>query len=132
VALPPGFSVVSNAVMPPDQAPLNQATMVRLMEAARTEAKQSWQEGGIPVSAVLACMDGTIVAQGHNCRAQLPRPMCAGTAVMLGLRRVVIGAQQGSRGAEDFLRQARFAVILRSRRRLSTGSRLEGCACVLL
>jgi cytosine deaminase len=115
--------------------------MVQLMDAARKEAEVSWQEGGIPVGAVLACEDGTIVARGHNCRVQhddptshgetecirragrrrdwnrltlvstlSPCPMCAGTAVLLGLRRVVIGERSSYRGAEDWLQQAGIAV----------------------
>jgi creatinine deaminase len=96
--------------------------MQRLVDAARAEAEQGWSEGGIPIGAVLAQEDGTIVARGHNQRVQngdptshgetqcirnagrrrdwreltlvttlSPCPMCAGTAVLLGFRRVVIG-----------------------------------------
>lgn len=39
-----------------------------------------------------------------------PCPMCAGTAVLLGLRRVVIGERRSYRGAEDWLHQAGIAV----------------------
>jgi cytosine deaminase len=120
---------------------MDSATMTRLMDAARAEAERSWQEGGIPVGAVLASEDGTIVARGHNCRVQhndptshgetecirragrrrdwhqltlvttlSPCPMCAGTAVLLGLRRVLIGERRSYVGAEDWLRQAGIAV----------------------
>jgi creatinine deaminase len=112
-----------------------------LMEAARSEAEQSWQEGGIPVGAVLATEDGTIVARGHNRRIQSgdptshgetqcirnagrrrdwrqltlvttlsPCPMCSGTAVLLGFRRVLIGERRSYRGAEQWLEQAGIGV----------------------
>lgn len=112
-----------------------------LMEAARSEAEQSWREGGIPVGAVLATEDGTIVARGHNQRIQSgdptshgetqcirnagrrrdwgqltlvttlsPCPMCSGTAVLLGFRRVLIGERRSYRGAEQWLEQAGIAV----------------------
>ena len=111
------------------------------MAAARAEAEQSWEEGGIPVGAVLARDDGTIVARGHNCRVQSgdptshgetqcirnagrrrdwreltlvttlsPCPMCAGTAVLLGFQRVLIGERRSYRGAEAWLEQAGIAV----------------------
>lgn len=39
---------------------MDQATMQFLLDAARQEAEQSWQEGGIPIGAVLAQEDSTI------------------------------------------------------------------------
>ncbi|MBM5819577.1 MAG: nucleoside deaminase [Cyanobacteria bacterium K_DeepCast_150m_m2_101] len=115
--------------------------MQQLMDAARQEAEQSWQEGGIPIGAVLAQEDGTIVARGHNQRVQngdptshgetqcirnagrrrdwreltlvttlSPCPMCAGTAVLLGFRRVVIGERKSFQGAERWLREAGIEV----------------------
>jgi cytosine deaminase len=112
-----------------------------LMQAAREEAERSWAEGGVPVGAVLAAADGTIVARGHNQRVQSgdptshgetqcirnagrrrdwrdltlvttlsPCPMCAGTAVLLGFRRVLIGERDSYRGAEDWLLQAGIPV----------------------
>jgi cytosine deaminase len=111
--------------------------MQQLMDAARQEAEQSWHEGGIPIGAVLAQEDGTIVARGHNQRVQngdptshgetqcirnagrrrdwreltlvttlSPCPMCAGTAVLLGLKRVVIGERKSFQGAEAWLNEA--------------------------
>jgi creatinine deaminase len=116
---------------------MDQATMQQLMDAARQEAEQSWQDGGIPIGAVLAQEDGTIVARGHNQRVQngdptshgetqcirnagrrrdwreltlvttlSPCPMCAGTAVLLGFRRVVIGERKSFQGAEQWLHKA--------------------------
>ena len=112
-----------------------------LMAAARAEAERSWGEGGIPVGAVLASEDGTVVARGHNQRVQSgdptshgetqcirnagrrrdwreltlvttlsPCPMCAGTAVLLGFRRVLIGERRSYQGAEAWLENAGIAV----------------------
>ena len=52
--------------------------MQMLMRAAREEAEQSWQEEGIPIGAVLAQEDGTIVARGHNQRVQKDDPTSHG------------------------------------------------------
>jgi len=120
---------------------MDQATMQRLMDAARAEAEQGWEEGGIPIGAVLAQEDGTIVARGHNQRVQngdptshgetqcirnagrrrdwkdltlvttlSPCPMCAGTAVLLGFRRVLIGERRSFQGAERWLKEAGITV----------------------
>ncbi|MFM2173857.1 MAG: hypothetical protein RLZZ54_1784 [Cyanobacteriota bacterium] len=120
---------------------MDQATIQALMQAARQEAEQSWIEGGIPIGAVLASEDGTIVARGHNQRVQngdptshgetqcirnagrrrdwhqltlvttlSPCPMCAGTAVLLGFRRVLIGERRSFQGAEQWLLDAGIAV----------------------
>lgn len=122
-------------------AAVDQATMQRLMDAARAEAEQGWAEGGIPIGAVLAKEDGTVVARAHNLRVQngdptshgetqcirqagrrrdwrdltlvttlSPCPMCAGTAVLLGFRRVIIGERQSFQGAEAWLKEAGIAV----------------------
>jgi cytosine/creatinine deaminase len=116
-------------------------TKSALMQAARAEAERSWREGGVPVGAVLAREDGTIVARGHNQRVQSgdptshgetqcirnagrrrdwreltlvttlsPCPMCAGTAVLLGFRRVLIGERSSYRGAEAWLSEAGIGV----------------------
>ena len=111
------------------------------MRAASAEAEASWREGGIPVGAVLATEDGTVLARGHNQRVQRgdptshaetqcirnagrrrdwqqltlvttlsPCPMCAGTAVLLGFRRVLIGERRTYQGAESWLREAGITV----------------------
>jgi creatinine deaminase len=49
-----------------------------LMAAARAEAERSCRQGGIPVGAVLAAEDGTIVACGHNQRVQSGDPTIHG------------------------------------------------------
>jgi cytosine deaminase len=120
---------------------MDRTTMERLMAEARSEAERSWSEGGIPVGAVLATEDGTVVARGHNQRVQSgdptshgetqcirnagrrrdwreltlvttlsPCPMCAGTAVLLGFRRVLIGERHSFQGAEGWLQEAGIAV----------------------
>lgn len=112
-----------------------------LMDLAKAEAELSWQQGGIPIGAVLAQEDGTVVARGHNQRVQngdptshgetqcirnagrrrdwreltlvttlSPCPMCAGTAVLLGFRRVLIGERRSFQGAEQWLSDAGIAV----------------------
>jgi cytosine deaminase len=120
---------------------MNQQIKQALMQVAREEAEQSWSEGGIPIGAVLAREDGTVVARGHNQRVQngdptshgetqcirnagrrrdwgeltlvttlSPCPMCAGTAVLLGFRRVLIGERHSFQGAERWLLDAGIAV----------------------
>lgn len=44
------------------------------MEAAIEQAEKSWEEGGIPIGSVLVSPSGTIVARGHNERAQTGDP----------------------------------------------------------
>ncbi|MFM7312204.1 MAG: deaminase [Cyanobium sp.] len=120
---------------------MDQRIQQALMAEARAEAERSWREGGIPVGAVLAREDGTVVARGHNQRVQSgdptshgetqcirnagrrrdwseltlvttlsPCPMCAGTAVLLGFRRVLIGERRSYRGAEHWLQEAGISV----------------------
>jgi cytosine deaminase len=120
---------------------MERQTMELLMAEARAEAELSWGEGGIPVGAVLAREDGTVVARGHNQRVQSgdptshgetqcirnagrrrdwrdltlvttlsPCPMCAGTAVLLGFRRVLIGERRSYQGAEAWLQEAGIGV----------------------
>ena len=122
------------------------------MSEARAEAERSWNEGGIPVGAVLATEDGTVLARGHNQRVQSgdptshgetqcirnagrrrdwrqltlvttlsPCPMCAGTAVLLGFRRVLIGERRSFQGAEAWLQDAGISVDC-----------LDDAACVAL
>ena len=66
-------------------------TRSALMQAARAEAELSWREGGVPVGAVLAREDGTIVARGHN-------------------QRVLIGERRSYQGAEAWLGEAGIGV----------------------
>jgi cytosine deaminase len=113
----------------------------QVLDAARAEAEIGWEEGGIPIGAVIAREDGTIVARGHNRRVQegdptshgetqcirnagrrrdwrdltlvttlSPCPMCAGTAVLLGFRRVLTGERRSFQGAEAWLLEAGIEV----------------------
>jgi cytosine deaminase len=94
------------------------------MRAALAQARKSYEEGGIPVGAVMV-KDGRVIAEGHNRRVQLKNPilhgemdclqnhgrranyhgvtlyttlnpcmMCAGTIVQFGIERVVIGQEK--------------------------------------
>lgn len=112
-----------------------------LMAQARAEAQLGWQEGGIPIGAVIATESGEVIARGHNLRVQngdptshgetqcirhagrrrdwgeltlvttlSPCPMCAGTAVLLGFKRVLIGERRSFQGAECWLLEADIEV----------------------
>jgi len=43
---------------------------IEYLEAAIEQARKSWDEGGIPIGAVLVDEQGVIVARGHNERVQ--------------------------------------------------------------
>eukprot|EP00051_Salpingoeca_urceolata_P021342 m.333432 g.333432 ORF g.333432 m.333432 type:complete len:150 (-) comp19780_c0_seq19:3144-3593(-) len=121
---------------------MDRAVMERLMGAARAEAEKGWAEGGVPVGAVIASEDGTVVASAHNMRHQNQDPtshgetqcirdagrrrdwgeltlvttlspcaMCAGTAVLLGFRRVIIGERESFQGKEAWLTDAGIDVV---------------------
>lgn len=55
-------------------SPARGMRMDRGMKAAFEEAKKSYDEGGIPIGAVLV-IDGTIVGRGHNRRVQKNSPI---------------------------------------------------------
>lgn len=105
------------------------------MEAAYRQAKKSYDEGGLPIGAVLV-EDGEIVAAGHNRRVQdgdptahgemsclraagrrsrydrttlyttlSPCMMCSGTVLQFGIPRVVVGEAVNFSGSPEFLRQ---------------------------
>ena len=115
-----------------------------ILEAAIQQARKSWDEGGIPIGAVLARPDGEIVARGHNERVQSgdpiahaetvcfrnagrrrdwgslilastlsPCPMCTGTAVLYGIRKVIIGENRTFMGAEHWLREHEVETVVR-------------------
>ena len=46
----------------------------RLVDAAFEQAQKSYDEGGLPIGAVLADATGRIVARGHNLRVQTGEP----------------------------------------------------------
>ena len=105
----------------------------RFMTAAIIEAKAGYDEGGIPIGAVLA-RDGRIIGRGHNRRIQendpiihaeidclrnagrigsyrdttlystlMPCYLCAGAVVQFGIPRVVAGEARNFTGAKDFM-----------------------------
>ena len=49
-----------------------------LMDAALVQAQKSYDEGGLPIGAVLADAQGNIVARGHNKRVQNNDPTSHG------------------------------------------------------
>ncbi|WP_124038932.1 nucleoside deaminase [Neoactinobaculum massilliense] len=49
----------------------------RFLNAAIEQAQQSWDEGGIPIGAVLVSY-GKILGAGHNCRVQTGSPILHG------------------------------------------------------
>ncbi len=53
---------------------MNQNAFGEWMEAALSEAEQSWEQGGIPIGSVLVDEGGQIVARGHNQRVQSGDP----------------------------------------------------------
>jgi len=104
------------------------------LEEAYAEAKAGFDEGGLPIGAVLV-RAGSVFARGRNRRIQHGDPiahgemdclrnagrqrslrdavlyttlspcmMCAGTIVQFGIPRVVIGENRSFGGNEDFLR----------------------------
>ena len=112
------------------------------MHLAYEQARKSYDEGGLPIVAVMV-EDGVVVAAGHNRRVQdgdpvahgemdcirkagrrprydrvtlyttlSPCMMCAGTIVQFGIRRVVVGEERNFSGNADFLRSRGVEVLL--------------------
>ena len=106
------------------------------MRLAYAQAKKSFDEGGVPVGAVLVEGD-RVLAAGHNKRVQggdpiahgemdclrtagrrrnykgctlyttlSPCMMCAGTVLQFGIKRVVVGEALNFAGNVDLLRQS--------------------------
>ena len=113
---------------------INHEILRQWLKAARDEAEQSWEEGGIPIGSVLVDDTGDIVARGHNMRVQTGDPtahaevvcirnagrrrdwkkltlvstlspchMCAGTAILFKIPRVIVGEHDTYTGAEDWM-----------------------------
>lgn len=107
---------------------------LKFMDEAYKLAKKSFDEGGLPIGAVLV-RGGEIISRGHNQRVQNGDPiahgemdcfrnggrqktykdtvlyttlspcmMCSGTIVQFGVPRVVIGENKNFGGNEEFLR----------------------------
>ncbi len=112
------------------------------MHLAFEQARKSYDEGGLPIGAVMV-EDGVVVAAGHNRRVQdgdpvahgemdcirkagrrprydrvtlyttlSPCMMCAGTIVQFGIRRVVVGEERNFTGNADFLRSRGVEVVM--------------------
>ncbi|MFQ5957997.1 MAG: nucleoside deaminase [Alphaproteobacteria bacterium] len=124
--------------------PISQATDddVRFMKLAYEEARQGYEEGGVPVGSVMV-EDGRMIAGGHNKRVQEADPiahgemdcirnagrrpgygrvtlyttlspcmMCTGTILQFGIPRVVIGENRNFEGNVDFLSERGVEVVL--------------------
>lgn len=107
----------------------------RFMDLAVQQAQKSWDEGGIPIGAVLV-HNGEVLGVGHNQRVQLgsairhgetdclenagrqparvyresvlyttlsPCFMCAGTAVLYDIPRIVVGENRTFQASEEWL-----------------------------
>jgi creatinine deaminase len=114
----------------------------RFLRLAYQQALKSYQEGGLPIGAVLT-KDGEVLAAGHNRRVQdgdpiahgemdclrqagrrpdyagtvlyttlSPCMMCSGTVLQFGIPVVVIGEDRNFPGNPDFLRAHGVEVIL--------------------
>ena len=114
----------------------------RFLRLAYEQALKSYQEGGLPIGAVLT-KDGEVLAAGHNRRVQdgdpiahgemdclrkagrrpdyagtvlyttlSPCMMCSGTVLQFGIPVVVIGEDRNFPGNPDFLRAHGVEVIL--------------------
>ena len=114
----------------------------RFMALALEEAQIGYQEGGVPVGAVMV-EDGAIIGRGRNRRVQEGNPvahgetncmkeagrrsdysgvtmyttlspcmMCAGTIFQFGIQRVVIGEDRNFLGNIDFLSERGVEVVL--------------------
>jgi cytosine deaminase len=112
------------------------------MRLAFEQALKSYNEGGLPIGAVMI-ESGAVIAAGHNRRVQdgdptahgeidcirragrrarydgvtlyttlSPCMMCAGTAVQFGIGTVVVGEDVNFRGSIEFLRQHGVTVRL--------------------
>ena len=104
------------------------------MSLALEQAVKSYEEGGLPIGAVMV-EDGAVIAAGHNRRVQAGDPtahgemdcmrragrrarydrvcmyttlspcmMCSGTILQFGIRRVVVGEDRNFPGNIDLLR----------------------------
>ncbi len=114
----------------------------KFMALAYAEAKTGFDEGGLPIGAVMV-EDGAVVGAGHNRRVQEGDPiahgemdclrragrrrhyknvtlyttlspcmMCTGTIIQFGIPRVVIGENTTFGGNEEFLRSRGIEAIV--------------------
>lgn len=125
--------------MPADHHSVDDQKFMRL---AYEEAKAGYDEGGVPVGAVMV-ENGKVIGRGRNRRVQDDNPvshgetdcmknagrrpdyskvtmyttlspcmMCSGTVIQFGVSRVVIGEDQNFPGNIDFLRERGVDVTL--------------------
>ena len=103
------------------------------MQKALNEAKQAFEEGEVPVGAVIVCRD-RIIARAHNLTERLtddctlyvtvePCVMCAGALAWAQLSRIVYGASDPKRGFSVFAPNA-----LHPRTEVTEGILAEECA----
>jgi cytosine deaminase len=114
----------------------------KFMHEAYLEALESYNEGGVPVGAVMV-RNGEIIARGHNKRVQDANPishgetdciknagrqksyknvtlyttlspciMCAGTIALFKMKRIVIGENENFGGNEKFLKDRGIEVSM--------------------
>ena len=114
----------------------------KFMRLAYEEAEAGYEEGGVPVGAVMV-ENGELIGRGRNRRVQDGNPvshgetdcmknagrrpdyskitmyttlspcmMCTGTIIQFGIGRVVIGEDKNFRGNLDFLRERGVEVVL--------------------
>ena len=122
---------------------MNQSDADRqFMRAAFDQATESYNQGGLPIGAVMA-ENGAVIATGHNRRVQdgdpiahgemdcfrnagrrlrydsvtlyttlSPCMMCSGTILQFGVKRVVVGENRNFPGNIDFLQSRGVEVLL--------------------
>ena len=119
---------------------MNSQDDLKFMKEAEAEARKGLKEGGIPIGSILVrggkivgrghnqrVQSGDPTSHGETqcirnagrrrdwreltlVTTLSPCPMCAGTAVLLGFRQVLIGERRSYQGAETWLTQAGIAV----------------------
>jgi creatinine deaminase len=117
-------------------------SLQNLMRLAWEQAKKSYDEGGLPIGAILTDGD-RVIGAGHNRRVQdgdptahgemaclrnagrrpdyrgltlfttlSPCMMCAGTIVQFGIPKVVVGENESFTGNMEFLKEHGVEVVL--------------------
>jgi len=115
--------------------------MCKFVDIAFEQALKSYNEGGLPIGAVLV-RDEEVISVGHNMRVQSDDPlahaemvclksagrigtykgctiystlspcyMCSGTIVQFGIKKVVIGEEENFQGGREFMESHRVEVI---------------------
>lgn len=128
--------------MPATSHNLSTTAHARWIRHAYEQALKSYNEGGLPIGAVMV-ENGLVIAEGHNRRVQdgdpiahgemdcfrqagrrsrydgitlyttlSPCMMCSGTIIQFGVRHVVIGEDRNFPGNIDFLRSRGVDVVL--------------------